>query len=207
MSTTHYTVLSGDIVGSSKQAGPEYDGLLYTLEQGLRALCERFDGHFNIYRGDAFQCILGKTPVPLQATLMLRLYLRSHGLDARISEARGPIDNYRQDVKTATGAALLLSGKGLDTIKNKRLSLSLYEEPLSASFALNIRFVDHLVSHTSQKQAQALYWYHWLEHQDHAAIAAQMGSSRANVTKLLNAGQYHLLDEFLAVAAKEHTHE
>ncbi|WP_105215425.1 hypothetical protein [Pseudoalteromonas sp. T1lg22] len=152
MSTANYTVLSGDIVGSSEQAGAQYDGLLYTLEQGLRALCERFDGHFNIYRGDAFQCILGKAPIPLQATLMLRLYLRSHALDARVSEAIGPIDNYRQDVKTATGAALMLSGKGLDTIKNKRLSLSLYQSPLSASFALNIRFLDHLINHTSQKQ-------------------------------------------------------
>ena len=203
---SYYTVLSGDLVESRKLSSDDYDNALYSLEQGLRAICERFDGDFSIYRGDAFQCILSQSPTPLLASIMLRLFLRARALDARISEAWGPIDNYRKDIKTATGPALLLSGTGLDNIKNMRLRLSLHQIDMSPSFVLNIRFIDNLISHTSAKQAQALYLYHWLRNNDHATIAKELETSRENATKLLNAGNYHLVDEFIAVAAKEHAY-
>ncbi|MEO2266526.1 hypothetical protein V1358_04215 [Pseudoalteromonas sp. YIC-656] len=206
MKASQYAVISGDLVGSSRYESTQYESMLGTLEQGLSTLCERFDGQFDMFRGDAFQCIFKAQTFPLQSSLLLRLLLRSHGIDARISEAWGDVSQFRGDVKTATGPALILSGKGLDEMKQQRFRLSLCEQTLSPSFMLNVQFLDNIVSSLSQKQAQALYLYCWQEHNDHASIAQQLQSSRENVTKLLNAGRYHLVDGFIAVATKEFSH-
>ncbi|MFY8272549.1 hypothetical protein AAEU32_00140 [Pseudoalteromonas sp. SSDWG2] len=207
MTPAYYTVLSGDLVGSSHYQGNEYDTLITILKQGLNTICSHYGGEFDMYRGDAFQCIFSKQSAPLMMALLTRLFLKQYGIDARISEAHGPIEHYRGEIKSATGAALIASGKGLDNIKNHRLALTIIGQELSASFALNIAFVDNILSHVTKKQAQALYLYFLTPGIEHAQIAQMLDTSRENVTKLLNTGNYRLLDEFVKVATKEMVNE
>lgn len=201
-----YTVISGDIVASQQVSSKKYDALLYVLEQNLQKIAQHYGGRFSVFRGDGFQCVLPDSQLGFRAALQLRLGLISEQLDARLSLSVGKIENYRADVKTATGEALTLSGRALDNMQQERLCFSRTQE-ISDSFLLNIRFVDHLIGRLTTKQAQVLYYYYWLDNNEHAAIASELNTSRTNVTKLLNAAHYHLINGFLAVAEKELRHD
>lgn len=98
---------------------------------------------------------------------------------------------------TATGDALVKAGRGLDTIKHQRL---VYNNDCDESFLLNIKFIDLLLGKLSNKQAQALLLYLQQDKPEHAQLAMQLNSSRANVTKLLNLANYTLIDEFITLS-------
>ncbi|GAB3033905.1 hypothetical protein [Bowmanella dokdonensis] len=193
-----YAVLTGDLVDSSQVPANHYDTLLYNLDQTLIQICDRFSGSYNIYRGDAFQLLLNQPDQALHAALLIRLSLKSAQSDARISVGLGKVDNLRQDIKSATGEAFTLSGKGLEQMDHlQRLKISSAASEFQFHMELLLRFADLLVGKTTARQAAALHEYLSLKDNSHQQIARRMNTSRVNVTKLLNQGHYELLSEFI----------
>jgi hypothetical protein len=190
-------VLTGDLINSGKIPSEQYDNLLYQLNQLLtKASTEQ--SRYSIFRGDAFQVLLSSPETAISDMLIIRLGLISHGWDARISAGFGAVSNPRADIKTATGEAFTLSGKGLDNMTSQqRLSINSSNQEYQFHMPLLLQFADTLVSQTSKRQACALYEYFTLTDNSHQAIALRLGSSRVNATKLLNQGHYQLLQEFV----------
>lgn len=192
-----FAVLTGDLINSGDIPSEQYDNLLYQLNQLLTTASSAQDC-YNIFRGDAFQVLLATPETTMSAMLIIRLGLISHGWDARISAGLGSVSNLRADIKTATGQAFTLSGKGLDNMgSQQRLSISSSNQEYQFHMPLLLQFADTLISQISKRQACALFEYFTLTDNSHQAISQRLGSSRVNATRLLNQGHYQLLQEFV----------
>ena len=193
-------VISGDVIKSQHIPKHDYDAMLYQLDQSLRAITQRHLGQSIIYRGDAFQVQINQPPQVCRVAVLLYLHLKATGYEIRQSLAIGEIDNARADIKTATGSAFTLSGRGLDEIHNQRFALSSIDELKNDGLTLNLAFIDVLLSKMTHKQANALYVYLTAENNQHSELAKQLKTSRENVTKLLNLAHYQLIERFLDYA-------
>ncbi|URQ89184.1 hypothetical protein [Pseudoalteromonas sp. SCSIO 43101] len=190
-------VISGDLIKSQKIPQQEYDAMLYQLDQSLRFVAKRFNASFSIYRGDALQIQLTEPEQVCHAAILLYLQMKAANYELRQSLAIGSLDNSRADIKTATGSAYTLSGRGLDNMGHQRLTLQIDNQPLEEGFLLNIELIEVLLEKMSQKQANALFYYLTTEHNNHAELAKELATSRANVTKLLNLAHYQLIERFI----------
>jgi len=190
-------VITGDLIKSQNIPQQEYDAMLYQLDQSLRFIAKRFNASFSIYRGDALQLQLQEPEQVCRAAILLYLQLKAANYELRQSLAIGSLDNPRADIKTATGSAYTLSGRGLDAMGQQRLVLSLENKAIEEGFTLNIALIDILLQKMSQKQANALFYYLTAENNNHAELAIELITSRENVTKLLNLAHYRLIDRFV----------
>jgi len=193
-------VISGDVIKSQHIPKHDYDAMLYQLDQSLRAITQRHLGQSIIYRGDAFQVQINQPPQVCRVAVLLYLHLKATGYEIRQSLAIGEIDNARADIKTATGSAFTLSGRGHDEIHNQRFALSSIDELKNDGLTLNLAFIDVLLSKMTHKQANALYVYLTAENNQHSELAKQLKTSRENVTKILNLAHYQLIERFLDYA-------
>ncbi|MBQ4834645.1 hypothetical protein J8L70_15565 [Pseudoalteromonas sp. MMG010] len=189
-------VISGDIIKSQTIPKQQYDAMLYQLEQSLRAVVTK-TSLWNIYRGDAFQLQINHVENTTTIAILLYLHLKASGYEVRQSIAIGNVENPRNDIKTATGSAFTLSGQGLDEISNQRFKLAI-DNHHNESFALNMAFIDVLLTKITQKQANALFVYLTQKNNNHSELAKLLKTSRENVTKLLNLAHYQLIEKFIA---------
>lgn len=190
-------VITADIVGSQSLSQLQLTRLQSELKDYLAEIATAEQGYYSFYRGDGFQLVLPDATKLFNVALQLRLFLISRHSDARLSLAIGEVNITAADLSTATGAALVLAGRGLDAIGQARLK---HNNDSNAHFALNLAFVDLLLSSLTQKQAEAAFIHISHPKLSHADIAKQLNTSRVNVTKLLNSAHYTLLDQFLAIA-------
>lgn len=200
MNGTIAGVLTGDIVKSRDIETSDYDKLLYTLDRTFKALAEESDLKFDIYRGDSFQAIFSEPSEALKAAIIIRLALRTSTppFDARQSIGIGKISSLRQDVRSSIGEAFTLSGTGLDEIKGKNISIRTNNNELQERLELVTSFVDAHISSLPPAQSEVLMHYLISRDKSHNAIALASGKGRSNVTRLLNACRYQLVDEYLS---------
>ncbi len=195
-----YAVLTGDFVKSRGIASGQYDTVLYQLEQLLVAQADTLGASYNFYRGDAFQILLPQPAEAVTLALYIRLTLISLGRDCKISIGLGEVTNLRQDVKSASGPAFTLSGNGLDNLPGgQRLAIFSQQQPLQQILAVPLQMADSMLSKLTARQAEALLLYFLTPGSSHENIAGELGTSRENVTKLLNNNHadYQLMQAFI----------
>ena len=190
-------VITADIVNSQSLCQSDYEQLLVQLKYYLSALRAEFGAEFHIFRGDSFQIALPNAKALFKQAIAIRLFFIQQGLDVKVSLAQGQIKLSQGGLATATGEALVKAGHGLDNIKHQRL---VFNNACNESFLLNIQFIDLLLGKLSRKQAQALLLYLQQDKPEHAQLAEQLSTSRANVTKLLNLANYTLIDAFITLS-------
>jgi hypothetical protein len=188
-------VITGDLVKSSKLPAHQYEKTIQQLEDILCKLGGQ-TSNFSIYRGDAFQLLLPCATSALSAALLIRLTLIAVGSDCRLSIGIGEVDNPRSQISVSTGQAFVLSGRGLEPLKELHWALHL-PIPISAEWQLLLKFSDVLLKQMTARQAQVLYGYFANGQISHQQLADVMQSSRANVTQLLNQANYTLFHELL----------
>ena len=195
-----YAVLTGDLVKSRAIEAGQYDTVLYELEQLFASQAEALGLHYSFYRGDSFQLLLARPEYAVQLALSIRLTLLSLGQDCKISIGIGEVTNLRRDINSATGPAFTLSGTGLDNLTgSQRLHIACQQSQLQDIIAVPVRMVDAMLSNLTARQAEAVLLHLINPGIAHDAIAKELGTSRANVTKLLNNSHadYQLLQVFL----------
>ncbi|TKB04325.1 hypothetical protein E5672_05865 [Alteromonas portus] len=197
-------VLTGDISGSQSYSDGEISNILAALKQYLTNYATRYDGHFDIYRGDAFQLAVEQPQYSMHIALGLRLALKAHSLnvDVKISVAVGEAYFRPKEVKTGTGEAFVLSGRGLDTIKPYHLAFFSSDEQLESNVQLLTRFADAHISALTQTQSETLLAYLEASDKSHENIAAILDKNRSNVSRILNASNYKLVAEYLTYMAQ-----
>ena len=194
-----YAVLTADLVQSRQMNAEQHDSVLYQLEQLLRSGSDPEQCRYNFYRGDAFQILLLQPAAAIQICLAVRLTLLSLGHDCKISIGIGAVSNLRADVKSASGPAFTLSGTGLDQMPaGQKLSFHSQISPLEYILQVPLQLLDTMLSAVTARQAEALLLFLLAPAASHEDIASKMGTSRANVTKLLNNTHlnYQLLQQF-----------
>ncbi len=192
-------VITGDITNSQSYSDDEFSDILATLRGSLTNYANLYGGDFDIYRGDAFQLVIKQSQHCMKTAVGVRLALKAHELsvDVRMSIAVGEVQFRPSEVKTGTGEAFVLSGRGLDNIKPHHLAFYSGNHQLDNKTQLLTRFADAHISGLTQTQAQTLLAYLEASDKSHESIAAILDKNRSNVSRILNASNYKLIAEYL----------
>lgn len=188
--TPYYAVLSGDIVKSQQLEKSHYANMLTILQEELSHLSKHYGAHFEVFRGDSFQLKLEQLQNCIEVALLIRLKLKQHGFDCRISIGIGDVTYTGQSINTSTGTAFTLSGHQLDKMQARHLMLTTTSNQFNNQYCLLIEFSDILLTKLTAKQAAALYLFISAPNLSHQQIASTLKSSRVNVTKLLGQANY-----------------
>ena len=192
-------VITGDVSNSQSYSDAEFREIIATLRERLTYYAEYYGGDFDIYRGDAFQLVVAQPQHSIAAAVGLRLALKAHasGVDMRMSVAVGEAQFRPSEVKTGTGDAFVLSGRGLDNIKPHHLTFCSGEQTLDDKTQLLTRFADAHINGLTQTQSQTLLAYLEATDKSHESVAAILDKNRSNVSRILNASNYKLIAEYL----------
>ncbi|WP_394220524.1 hypothetical protein [Alteromonas gracilis] len=198
-------VLTGDITNSQSFGNGDFDNILAALREQLSNYATRYSGDFDVYRGDAFQLVVRQPQHCMQIAIRLRLALKAYSpsVDVRISVAVGEAQFRPSEVKTGTGEAFVLSGRGLDSIKPHYIAFYSSDKTLENQTQLLTRFADAHISGLTQTQSQTLLAYIEAEDKSHESVADILDKNRSNVSRILNASNYKLVAEYLRYMEQE----
>ncbi len=161
-----YSVVTGDIVSSSRLSKRERKNLYDVMKQGAAELRQRYPRavpfDVDIFRGDSWQFLVSDIPDTLRTALFYRLYIRirmENISDTRVSIGVGKVSFVSETrVSEGAGPAYQISGKGLDGLKRSRMSLQFEDNKDFNSYSeILIMVIDSLVTSLTYRQALAVY--------------------------------------------------
>lgn len=198
-------VITGDIANSQHLSGEDLKHVLAVLTTTLKAQTEMYHGEYDVFRGDAFQAVIHSPQNAMQTAICIRLALKActPSTDIRISVGLGEVNVTDGQVKTGSGDAFVRSGRALDTLKSQYLVFTSDDEALNKHAALLTAFLDSHITALTQTQSETLLAYICAKDKAHEHIANTLGKTRSNVTRILNASGYHLVNEYLEHMATE----
>lgn len=198
-------VITGDIVKSQSLSDEDFSRIIQALKAQLTTYARLYDGHFDVFRGDAFQFVTSHSQSVMRIALGIRLALKAMtpSSDIRVSCAVGEVTFRPSEVKTGTGQAFVLSGRGLDELKGQYVSFQCEYGSLARHTSLLTRFADSHLAGLTQTQSETVLAYLVSEDKNHDAVATSLGKTRSNVTRILNASNYRLIAEYLAFMEQE----
>jgi len=201
---SNYAVLTGDLVNSRRNKSDHFQQMIGGLSEALQYCAANYPCRFELYRGDSFQILLQEPKDSIIIAILVRIKLKlmsANGIwDARIGVGIGRVEHPTTSLSSSLGEAYVLSGSALDAIGSNRLVIKTSNEDANTRLVLLTRFCDNLISKLSQKQALALWHYLTLDNAIHQQVAEAMGTSRVNVTQLLNNAGYDLIRDYIATA-------
>ena len=173
---------------------------IYTLEEELTTLSAL---RVELFRGDSFQIVVDNPEEALKIAVLFRAGLKSKTpkdirkpWDARISLGVGGISYEADKVVVSDGEAFRLSGRELDEIGKRRLTVKTRWEDINAELKISTAFADDIISGWSYAQAQAVYLT--LLHQNtQKDVAARLDKTAQNISKLLGAAKENLIRNYL----------
>ncbi len=201
-------VLTGDLVASSRLSGKDLQKIRKLLVNGVRdvAKWEKDLVHREpeFFQGDSWQLLLGQPSFALRVSLFLSALLRARGpIRSRISIGLGSAEELSaRGLGSSTGEAFTLSGRGLETMKNREylsLQVSARIGLLSQWLPLAAVFCDALAGNFTRRQAEVLSHALHPDGLTHEQIRARLEPkvARQTVTKSLQSLHWPVLREVL----------
>lgn len=164
-----FAVLTGDLVDSSKLSAAESRAALQTLQEAAERFAATVDGAppaaLDTFRHDSWQWPAPRPELAVRAALYLRAALKmtsppKRKLDTRIAIGIGTVEELdTQRVSNSRGPAFTASGKALDGMKDRRLTLAAAQELQPALEELasgSIPLLDCIVSGWTPKEARVV---------------------------------------------------
>lgn len=196
---TPIAVIHGDIVNSTKLTATQFEQLLKRIKEIQHWIStENTANAHSIERGDEFQSIVHDIEHALRYTLLYRIGIKALGkeYDSRISFAIAAKADLRERVAESMGAAFVLAGRGLKTLKNARLCFNADNTNLTTHFDLLFKYLDRQLTELTARQCEVLL--PMLISQDELLIselAQQLNIATATASKSLKASGWPLLNE------------
>jgi hypothetical protein len=192
-----YTVLTGDLVASSRLTKTQVDHVMTDLEGAADEVQRWSDLPFGFARqsGDGWQMALGQPQLGLRAALFLISQLRAKHpeIETRIALAEGE-GTLAPDLNSASGPAFTASGRLLGKMtKNIRL-----DHAAGGAKAATLALTDQITQSWTQAQAQALSYALHPTAPPRSEIAATLGISREAVNQRLWGGGFPALERALS---------
>lgn len=197
------TVITGDIVNSTRLSMEEREIMLDTLN-AIPEIVRSIDGiKMEIFRGDGFQILVPCIKDSLKIAIIIRAYLKSINIgnnkftfDARLAVGIGRMDYESVSLATSDGEAFRLSGRLLDDIKDRRLEIITPWGDINDELNLSTAFVDDIISSWTRNQSRIIL-SSLIKDKSHYDIAAELGISRQMVDKSLRASKENLIRLYL----------
>ena len=197
-------VLTGDVVGSSRLP----DAVFVDLAARVEAMALAMEGvEFNgFYKGnDGFQCRIPDAAHGLRLALRMRTAAIGIGVDGegvpltdlRISIGVGPLAEAGPSGGRTLGAAWVLSGRGLESLKrgDRRLWVEGKDMRTNLAFEGVSRFADFILSKLTVKQAEVLELL--LEGKTQTEVAQRLSKSQSTVSSHVQAMGWRELEATL----------
>lgn len=166
MSTKLYSVITGDIINSSRLSVTNKKKIKNIFSDLSKVLKKNFQNAFkyniDVYRGDGWQLLLNDPVLSLRVALIIRTALRSGlykiSLDSKIAVAVGSVDSISKSrVSQSTGEAFALSGLTLEKLKRVKMGFNINDERIDEHYNLVFAFIDSIFHKLTAKQSFALY--------------------------------------------------
>jgi hypothetical protein len=198
-------VITGDIVKSQSFSDTDFASIMKELEKRLGFYALKYDGFFDIFRGDAFQFVTCDATAGMHVTVGLRLAMKafSPSVDVKLCCGVGRANFRPHEVKTGTGEAFILSGRGLDSLKGQNIALVSDVKSLLHKTQLLTQFADAHISGLTQTQSETVLAYLISSDKNHDTVATSLGKNRSNITRILNASHYKLLADYVGFMEQE----
>ena len=185
MSTPVFSVITGDIVGSTNLPRDRLDAALQALHDGAETVSRWLsqDVYFTRHRGDGWQICLPAGATPLRAALAMRAALRRQDRDlrTRMAIATGTAEiPVSGDLNAATGPAFVASGQFLD-----QLDAAMIADAAGGAIGAVTRLAHHVSDGWTQAQARAVLPMLAPERPTQDAVAEDLGISRQAVRQAL----------------------
>lgn len=162
-------VLTGDVVGSTRSSSKPQE-LLDALNQAAdavkAALPDAGLSPIDIFRGDSWQMLVGKSSQALRAAVLFRAFLcggearGGNSWDTRIGIGVGAVESLdRARISQSQGEAFITSGEALDRLEKSKCRLGVIGLKTKDQAAADVVMVllDALVQRWTAKQAWAVY--------------------------------------------------
>jgi hypothetical protein len=193
-------VITADIVNSTKLSKSNSKKLMTVLSTIL-------EGHkYEFYRGDSFQVFLKEPGDALLLTLQLRAAalkmsaaLASDIIDIKANIGIGSINLPLKTLKTASGEAFILSGRGFDQMKTgQRLYIICSEKNELANLGLRVLagFVDYIFQRLTSKQAAVVF--ELSQKRTQIETAKRLKKSQATINKHTQSAGWSEIEKLLA---------
>ena len=143
-------VITGDLVNSTNIAAEWRQAVVGALYKCAADFSPLTPINIEMYRGDSFQVVVGNPEYALTVAVAFRAKLRASTpekkemWDARVSVGIGDVSFESDNIVTSDGEAFRLSGRTLDTMGKKRLTISTPWCDFNKSIELVTRFADEV---------------------------------------------------------------
>lgn len=210
-------VITGDIIHSTRMDDQSRVLLTKAISHLLKRLASDFSIKSEMYRGDSFQCLIGKPKNALRVALLIKTKIRSlHPselfkikkvakprqvtsqlyatwiFDARMGIGIGEAGQAKNKLGTSSGKAFILSGHLLDDLKATKRALGIAaSDKHTDELETEILLLDNIISRTTALQCEVIH----LKLQDYSEIeiAKKLGIGQSAVNQRSNLGSWNAI--------------
>lgn len=195
-------VITGDLVNSTNIAAEWRQAVVGALYKCAADFSPLTPINIEMYRGDSFQVVVGNPEYALTVAVAFRAKLRASTPEkkemwgARVSVGIGDVSFESDNIVTSDGEAFRLSGRTLDTMGKKRLTISTPWCDFNKSIELVTRFADEVVSSWTAKQANVVY-HSLMSPKTQKDMAVELGLSKQNFNSHWTSAKVQLILDYL----------
>lgn len=200
-------VITADIANYTQLSGPNQKKLISIIY----SLTKKHKIEF--YRGDGFQVYIKDPGEALKLLLYLRISAKAIDQDTSkpVADIRagigiGQVNRPVRTLRTATGEAFVLSGRGFDRIVKSKQRLIIQSEFPSVSQTLKViaSFIDYLLDRLTSKQAEVIF--ELLNDQTQKEAARKLHKSQATINQHVQSAGWaeivNLLDDYAQLTSQ-----
>ncbi|MCL1079961.1 hypothetical protein D5R81_18170 [Parashewanella spongiae] len=198
--TKPIAVIIADIVDSTDLTTEQFDTYLIKVKAIQKWISEQSPSCIhNIKRGDEFQSVIYDVHNALKYTLMYRLAIKSLGkeFDCRISFAIASNADIRESLPESMGEAFILSGRGLNTLKNDKMTFTSDCQVLVEIFKLLVKYLDRQITELTSRQCEVMLLMLQSTDISLKQLAANLQTAPSTISKSLKASGWHLVHELI----------
>lgn len=194
-------VITADVVNSSKIPAELRESFLNSLRKIQSQVQSITPFQMEIYRGDSFQIVTDDFSNTVLIAVLIRAGLKMSGFagqlwDARMSIGIGEVSYVNSHITASDGEAFRYSGRGLELIGKKRLSITTPSQEINEELAVSTAFADDTITHWTKLQSERVFYY-LLSGLNQTELAQQKGIKLQVLNDTLRAAKYSLMILYL----------
>jgi hypothetical protein len=145
-------IITGDIIKSRKIDSKKWINDLKTLFQTFG----KNPNDWEIYRGDEFQIEVKNPEEALKVAVLIKAFLKSIKLDARMSIGIGDKTYNSRNITESNGSAFVRSGELFENLKKQKVNLALnsknaeFDNTLNLMLKLSLSFMDSWLQQSAE---------------------------------------------------------
>lgn len=176
-------VITGDIIQSTKLDVLQRSMLIDEVDHALMLWSKNYNMHYEIYRGDSFQCLLKSPHHALRVALLIKTFIKSLNpaesyvlkskenptkkqnmlysvwmFDTRLAIGIGESEVYSNSIGKSNGEAFFLSGRKLDSLKGGKQSIGIsVHDAYTMELETECTLLDFIIGKSSALQCEVIY--------------------------------------------------